>query len=126
VAEAADVTLIAQAAREGQWQAAAWRLERKFPSKWGRREEASPEAEAAKTKIAELQVKRLEAEIALLQKRASEVSSAGNGPLVITESDAARIVAEEFGDHGALRSTSDEASGAPTTDEDAGPGSGSN
>lgn len=36
-AEARDVTLIATAARE-QWQAAAWRLERKFPDRWGRRE----------------------------------------------------------------------------------------
>lgn len=35
--EARDVTLIATAARD-QWQAAAWRLERKFPERWGRRE----------------------------------------------------------------------------------------
>lgn len=35
-AEARDVALIGQAA-VSQWQAAAWRLERKFPSRWGRR-----------------------------------------------------------------------------------------
>lgn len=35
-AEVRDVAIIAKAAEE-QWQAAAWRLERKFPDKWGRR-----------------------------------------------------------------------------------------
>jgi len=35
-AEIRDVTIIAKAAEE-QWQAAAWRLERKFPDRWGRR-----------------------------------------------------------------------------------------
>lgn len=35
-AEIRDVAIIGKAAEE-QWQAAAWRLERKFPDKWGRR-----------------------------------------------------------------------------------------
>lgn len=35
-AEMRDVLLIGKAAEE-QWQAAAWRLERKFPERWGRR-----------------------------------------------------------------------------------------
>jgi transposase len=35
-AEVRDVALIGKAA-EDQWQAAAWRLERKFPNRWGRR-----------------------------------------------------------------------------------------
>lgn len=35
-AEIRDVALIAKAAEE-QWHAAAWRLERKFPDRWGRR-----------------------------------------------------------------------------------------
>lgn len=35
-AEVRDVSLIAQAADE-YWQAAAWRLERKFPDRWGKR-----------------------------------------------------------------------------------------
>lgn len=35
-AEVRDVAIIAKAA-EDQWQAAAWRLERKFPDKWGRK-----------------------------------------------------------------------------------------
>ena len=35
-AEVRDVLLIGKAAEE-QWQAAAWRLERKFPDRWGRR-----------------------------------------------------------------------------------------
>jgi transposase len=36
-AEVRDVALIGKAAAE-QWQAAAWRLERKFPDRWGRRQ----------------------------------------------------------------------------------------
>lgn len=36
-AEVRDVYTISKAA-ESQWQAAAWRLERKFPKKWGRKD----------------------------------------------------------------------------------------
>lgn len=36
-AEIRDVAIIAKAAEEN-WQAAAWRLERKYPERWGRRE----------------------------------------------------------------------------------------
>ena len=36
--EAIDVNNIAKAAQKGQWQASAWRLERKHPQKWGRSE----------------------------------------------------------------------------------------
>jgi hypothetical protein len=36
-AEIQDVTMITQAAMNGAWQAAAWRLERKFPGRWGRK-----------------------------------------------------------------------------------------
>lgn len=36
-AEIRDVILIGDAARES-WQAAAWRLERKYPEKWGKKE----------------------------------------------------------------------------------------
>jgi len=36
-AEVRDVAIIAKAAQE-QWQAAAWRLERKYPCRWGRRD----------------------------------------------------------------------------------------
>lgn len=35
-AEVRDVAIIGRAAEE-QWQAAAWRLERKFPDRWGRK-----------------------------------------------------------------------------------------
>lgn len=35
-AEVADVLRITQAAQNGIWQASAWRLERKFPEKWGK------------------------------------------------------------------------------------------
>jgi transposase len=36
-AEMRDLDTIGRAADGGQWQAAAWRLERKFPEKWGRK-----------------------------------------------------------------------------------------
>ena len=35
-AEIRDVSLIAKAAAAGVWQASAWRLERKYPDRWGR------------------------------------------------------------------------------------------
>ena len=35
-AEVRDVALIDRAAADGNWQAAAWKLERKFPNRWGR------------------------------------------------------------------------------------------
>jgi transposase len=37
-AEAQDVLIIGKAAKEGAWQASAWRLERKFPDRWGRKD----------------------------------------------------------------------------------------
>lgn len=43
-AEVRDVMLIGKAA-ETQWQAAAWRLERKFPERWGRKERLEVAAE---------------------------------------------------------------------------------
>ena len=36
VAETRDLAVIDKAAQEGVWQAAAWRLERKHPDRWGR------------------------------------------------------------------------------------------
>jgi transposase len=35
-AEVRDIALIDKAAHDGSWQAAAWKLERKFPNRWGR------------------------------------------------------------------------------------------
>jgi len=48
-AEARDVALTAKAA-ESQWQAAAWRLERKFPERWGRKVQAEIVSESSKGK----------------------------------------------------------------------------
>lgn len=41
-AEVRDVNLLAKAAEEN-WQAAAWRLERKFPDRWGRKDRIQAE-----------------------------------------------------------------------------------
>lgn len=43
-AEIRDVTLIANAATS-DWKAAAWRLERKFPDRWGRKDRIAAELE---------------------------------------------------------------------------------
>lgn len=54
--EMKDVSLIGKAA-ETQWQASAWRLERKFPDKWGRR-----------NRTTSLDIKKQELEIKMLEK----------------------------------------------------------
>jgi hypothetical protein len=38
MSEVAAIGIIGKAAGSGQWQAAAWHLERKYPARWGRRE----------------------------------------------------------------------------------------
>lgn len=49
VSEAADLQNIARAARDGAWQASAWRLERRFPERWARRDRAEvPEDQVPK------------------------------------------------------------------------------
>ena len=40
-AETLDVANIAKAAGGGDWKASAWRLERKFPDRWGRRDKVT-------------------------------------------------------------------------------------
>lgn len=45
-AEVRDVALIGEAAKS-QWQAAAWRLERKYPNKWGRTKQRETEDEGS-------------------------------------------------------------------------------
>ena len=49
-AEIRDVAIIAKAAKE-QWQAAAWRLERKFPDRWGRKDKVDLSADKDGFKI---------------------------------------------------------------------------
>jgi|GEM_PF-556667 len=46
-AEIADLQQVAEAAKKGNWQAAAWRLERRNPSRWGRKDRSpvNPEDE---------------------------------------------------------------------------------
>lgn len=52
--EVRDVALIDRAAADGSWQAAAWKLERKHPNRWGRvtrTEISGPEGQAVKVEI---------------------------------------------------------------------------
>ncbi len=44
-AEAAEVGLVIKAARDGDWRAAAWLLERRFSDRWGRGERPVAEAD---------------------------------------------------------------------------------
>lgn len=53
-AEVRDVALIDLAAQDGSWQAAAWKLERKFPNRWGRvtrTEISGPDGAAVKLEV---------------------------------------------------------------------------
>ncbi len=54
--EMRDLATITEAALRGVWQAAAWRLERKFPEKYGRREGASAESEGHRVGFAYVEV----------------------------------------------------------------------
>lgn len=62
-AEVRDLMLIDRAAQDGTWQAAAWKLERKFPHKWGRMvraEVSGPEGAPIKVEVdAKAELKRL-------------------------------------------------------------------
>lgn len=70
-AEAVDVAVIGRSAKEGNWQAAAWRLERKFPERWGLRDREREakrldviiEKTKAEMTLIEEQIKRLQGEI---------------------------------------------------------------
>ncbi len=56
-AELRDLDVIDAAAQRGEWQAAAWRLERKHPDRWGRRAPLQVEHEEAAPKV-DLSVRR--------------------------------------------------------------------
>lgn len=47
--ELTDLVTINNATKKGQWQAAAWRLERKHPARWGRRTEIDLGKDTAQT-----------------------------------------------------------------------------
>lgn len=61
--EQIDLDLIAEAAGKGNWQAAAWRLERRFPTKWGKQEKLQLE-HSGKIGAAEMTDAELDALIA--------------------------------------------------------------
>ena len=66
-AEAAEVALIAQAARGGSWAAAAWLLERRYPDRWGRRarlEQVHEIKQAEETSELDTEIERLLEEMA--------------------------------------------------------------
>ena len=58
-AEIRDLTTISLAARAGQWQASAWRLERRFPKKYGRQYIVEPEKTADSTEPKMIDVTKL-------------------------------------------------------------------
>ena len=76
-AESEDLGLIGKASKSGAWQASAWRLERKFPNKWGHKarvevtgkegepikhEDVTKPSEAEQIRDIEKHVEELEAE----------------------------------------------------------------
>ncbi len=81
--EVRDLKLIDRTAQEGVWQAAAWKLERRFPNRWGNRarmEVNGPESEPVEVEVVEARKKVA----ALIESRAEELAAAkvlsgGNG-----------------------------------------------
>jgi transposase len=76
-AEDEDLSLIRRASRLGAWQASAWRLERKFPNKWGHKarvevtgkdgesikhEDVTPKSEAQEIREIDEHIEKLEQE----------------------------------------------------------------
>ncbi len=57
-AEMRDLDVIDNAAQQGQWQAAAWRLERKYPQKWGRQAKLQSEHSGPKGRPIEVNASR--------------------------------------------------------------------
>jgi len=72
-AEQRDLDVIDRAAQIGDWKAAAWRLERKFPTKWGSQSKVQVEhsgTDGGPIEIQSLSSEEMEIRIAkLLQKR---------------------------------------------------------
>ena len=54
-AEMKDLSVIAKAS-EKSWQAAAWRLERRFPDRWGRKLDVSAKTEIVLPKVIEVKL----------------------------------------------------------------------
>ena len=82
-AEVRDVALIDKAAHDGSWQAAAWKLERKFPQKWGRvnrTEISGPEGAPVKVEVDARET--LAAKVAEMVQRAEQ-----NGALLAEDDD---------------------------------------
>ncbi len=63
-AEARDLYLIGQAAKYS-WQAAAWRLERKFPDRWGRKTPRDADEQDARIKKLNAETEKVEVETKL-------------------------------------------------------------
>ena len=72
--EAAEVGLIVKAARDGDWRAAAWVLERRFGDRWGRRDRLEQVHEVREPDEAgelDREIERLLEELADRERRAS-------------------------------------------------------
>jgi hypothetical protein len=72
-AEVRDVAIISQAAKES-WQASAWRLERKFPDKWGKKAIKNDNPAIEEAKLA-----KLHAEIELINQRINQLKDTTEG-----------------------------------------------
>jgi transposase len=89
--EMADLQNISNAAKDC-WQASAWRLERRFPRRWGRRKAIEEDEELAvlQKQIAQLQAEKLRAEIARLNG-GGEVPDEEDGFLEALEAKAQEV-----------------------------------
>jgi transposase len=55
-AEMRDVAIIDEVAKNGNWTASAWRLERKFPERWGRKDSLKAEVNSNHTETTEVKI----------------------------------------------------------------------
>lgn len=86
-AEMRDVMLVGRAA-ETNWQAAAWRLERKFPERWGRRDRVSMEHSGEVHHTHKIDLSKLsDEELTELERIAEKLSGGGLGPGGDTEGE---------------------------------------
>lgn len=85
----AEIDAVKTIRTAGDWKAMAWFLERKFPERW-----AQTHKQQADSTLKELQAKKLEVEIKILEQEAN-----GRPPEAIPESEEeiARLMREKFG-----------------------------
>ncbi len=78
-AELSDIGVITRAAQSGDWKAAAWRLERRFPKRWGRRDASTVTVQGGSKPVGIAATGRVEFEVVPSRTRSEEPASPAAG-----------------------------------------------